>query len=71
MTESWQSARARLSAVARHHPEQDTTELRQALRDARAEDAVRKVVESWPPLSDETRQRLAAILAPARQAVSR
>jgi hypothetical protein len=56
---------ARLAAVERHHPDADTSELRRQLRAARAEDYIRRLIDSAPPLTDEQRARLATLLHPA------
>lgn len=54
-------------AVARAHrsgiPEQ-LLETRRDLAAAKLEDYVARVVEAAPPLTDEQRQRIAALLAP-------
>jgi len=52
----------------------DCPELREAkqkLAEIRAEDHVRRILDSAPPLSDEQRTRLAELLRPARQSVDR
>ena len=58
-------ARAKLAAAARHYPNQDHADLHRELAAAKLEDHVRKVVESWPPLTKDQRDRLAILLQPA------
>jgi hypothetical protein len=59
---TWTAKRAQLAATTRHHPHADTTDLRRDLRAARAEDYIRKLVSSAPPLTDEQKARLGALL---------
>ncbi len=56
--------RAVVAAIARHRPNdtQALEEARLALRAVRAEDYIRKLVETAPPLSDAQRDRLALLL---------
>jgi hypothetical protein len=58
MTSEQRQQRARVAAMARHHPE-----VRRDLRIATAEQYVRELVDGWPPLTDSQRGRLAALLA--------
>lgn len=58
--------RATLAAIARHHPDADLTELRTELRTATAAEYIRKLVDEAPPLSEEQRARLAALLRPTQ-----
>jgi hypothetical protein len=72
MPPSWTRERSRLALVHRHHPD-DTDAIDAARRDlkaARAEDYVRHLVESAPPLSPEQRDRLAALLRPTSSQTS-
>jgi hypothetical protein len=57
--------RARVAAVARHHPDQADldADARRDLKAANADRYVRDLVDSWPPLTPEQRGRLAALLA--------
>jgi len=64
---SWTNERARLAAHKRHHPDADDSDLRRNLRAARLEDYIRKTVEAAPPLTDEQRWRLAALLQPTSE----
>jgi hypothetical protein len=61
MTPEHRRRRARAAALSRHHPEQATDDRRQLKADA-AERYVRELVDQWPPLSDEQRARIAALL---------
>jgi hypothetical protein len=54
-----------IAATERHHPNADTSELRRDLRAASLAEHIRKVVDSAPPLSDQQRARLAALLHPS------
>ena len=58
------SARARHNSLKRYRPDDDprVIEARRDLRAARAEDYIRKLVESAPPLTDEQRDRLTVLL---------
>jgi hypothetical protein len=58
MTPEQRHQRARVAALARHHPE-----VRRDLRVATTEQYIRDLVDSWPPLTDAQRGRLAALLA--------
>jgi hypothetical protein len=57
-------ARARHAALTRHRSPDDpaVVESRQALTLVNAEDYVRRLVDQAPPLTDDQRRRLAAIL---------
>ena len=63
--------RARVANAIRHHPDdhEAIAAARLDLRAAVAEDYIRKLVDSAPPLSPEQRSRLAVLLlAPAGDA---
>jgi hypothetical protein len=63
---SWTTERARIAALSRSR-KADDPDLITARRDLRAEklaDHIRQVVDAAPPLSDEQRDRLAALLRP-------
>lgn len=60
-------ARNRLASVTRHHPD-DTEKITAARRDLAATkiaEYVRKTVDAAPPLTDEQRERIAALLRPS------
>lgn len=59
---SWTRARAQLAVHHRYHPEADDGALRRNLRAARAEDYIRALVASAPPLTEEQRDRLSLLL---------
>lgn len=65
MPSSARVARARLGGMISRHPDADHTDLRRNLQAAKLEDHIRKVVNGWPPLTDEQRDRLALLLRPA------
>lgn len=69
---SWTAERARVASLSRsrapHDP--DLVRARRDLRAARAEDYIRDLVDQAPPLTEEQRAKLAAILMPNRSAVS-
>ena len=64
---TWTQERARVASLSRSRQPDDPalTNARRALRAARAEEYVRKLVDTWPPLTDEQRDRLAVLLRPA------
>lgn len=66
-TSSITSRRARLAALGRHRSAGDPeiTEAARDLKEAVAEDFIRRLVAEAPPLSDDQRTRLASLLAPA------
>lgn len=61
---SWTHERGRVAALTRHRDPEDPAigEARRDLRAARAEDYIRRVVDEAPPLTEDQRRRLAAIL---------
>lgn len=69
-TSTTTSRRNRLNALQRHRPPDDPqiADARRDLRAARLEEHIRKLVDEAPPLSDEQRSRLAALLRPAAAA---
>lgn len=64
---TWTQERARVAALSRDRAPDDPELLtaRQRLKAARLEDHVRKTVESWPPLTNEQLDHVAALLRPA------
>lgn len=61
---TWKSERARVASLARFRPSNDPA-LVDAKRDLRAErlaEHVARVVAQAPPLTDEQRERIAALL---------
>jgi len=61
---NWQSKRAKVAALERHHPT-NTEAIAEARRDLRAErlaDRIAQDVATWPPLTPEQRDRLAVLL---------
>jgi hypothetical protein len=54
--------RARAAGMARHHPEL-ADDARRDLKAAVAAQYVRDLVDTWPPLTEAQRGRLAALLA--------
>lgn len=59
---SWTHTRSQIAVKKRHDPTADVTALRQQLKAERLEDYIRKTVQEAPPLTDEQRRRLAALL---------
>ena len=60
-------ARNNLGVAHRHHPDQ-IEQRRRELAEAKITDYVEKVLAAAPPLTDDQRARLAALLAPVRRA---
>lgn len=58
---------ARVAALSRSRSEDDPVflEAKQALHAAALEEAIQRALDSAPPLSGETRARLASLLSPA------
>jgi hypothetical protein len=67
--ESWTTARARLAAHGRHHPDEDRTELRRRLRVIRAASYLRLVVADQP--TDSERLFLLGIITEPTREVAR
>ena len=67
---SWTSERARVASLSRSRTADDPALLdaRRDLRAARAEEYVRQLVDSAPPLTSEQRDRLAVLLRPGGEA---
>jgi hypothetical protein len=63
---AYRSRRARLAATSRHHPDRPelTVDDRRYFKAAAAERYVRELVDTFPPLTDQQRARLAALLHP-------
>lgn len=59
---SWTHYRARIANAKRRNPNADTTDLERELKAARAEEYIRALVETFPPLTGEQKARLAALL---------
>jgi hypothetical protein len=53
--------RARAAALSRHHPEQ-AEEDRRVLKHDAMERYIREMVDRWPPLTSDQRDRLALLL---------
>lgn len=67
---SWTQERGRVAALSRSRTPDDP-DLQAARRDLKAErlkDYINRVVAEAPPLTDEQRRRLAALLVPGRAA---
>lgn len=65
-TRPWTKIRSEIAVAARLNPTADTTDLRRELKAARAAEYILNLVTSAPPLTDEQRNRLASLLAPAQ-----
>jgi hypothetical protein len=59
---TWTQTRSKIARTVRQNPNADTTELRRQLKAERLEDYVRRTVDSAPPLTEEQRARIAALL---------
>ncbi len=64
---SWTHERARVAALSRSRTpdDPDLANARRDLRVTRAEDYIRELVDAAPPLTDEQRLRLSALLHPS------
>ncbi len=62
---SWTTERARAAAFARAGNQEAADAARQRLKALKAEEYVRRLVDSAPPLSRAQLDRLAVLLAPA------
>jgi hypothetical protein len=60
LTPERRTQRARVAALARHHPDQ--AEPRRTLKAEVAERYIRELVDTFPPLTAEQRSRLAVLL---------
>lgn len=65
MSAEVRTARARLAANRRHHPNKDHTEARRDLAAANIAAYVARVVDQAPPLTADQADRIAALLRPA------
>lgn len=63
---SWTHERAKIASLSKTRPADDPDVLahRQRLKAMRLEDHVRAVVASFPPITDEQAERVAALLWP-------
>jgi hypothetical protein len=60
---SWQTTRSKLAVAVRDkHPEPEITALRRDLRAERLEEHIKSIVDQAPPLTDQQRARIAALL---------
>jgi hypothetical protein len=53
---------SKIAAIERHHSDANTGDLRRELRAAQLAEHIRRVVDAAPPLTDDQRTRLAALL---------
>jgi hypothetical protein len=62
----WTIYRARAAGKRRQNPDADISGELRDMRAARAEDYIRDLVDSFPPLTVAQRDKLVAILRPSR-----
>lgn len=62
------TARAKLAAATRHHPDEDHTNLQRELAAAKLESYVARIVAEAPPLTPEQLDRVSALLRAGRAA---
>ncbi|GAA1446383.1 hypothetical protein GCM10009641_69820 [Mycobacterium cookii] len=60
---SWTQTRSRIAHAKKADPKADVTDLRRQLKAERLEDYIQRTVDAAPPLSQEQRQKLAALLS--------
>lgn len=67
MSSSWTSERAKVASLTRSRTADDPelVAARRNLRASRLEDYVQRVVEEWPPLTEDQLERVAFLLRPA------
>jgi hypothetical protein len=58
----WTKTRSKIAHTVRQNPNADTTELRRQLKAERLEDHIRRVVDAAPPLTNDQRSKIAALL---------
>lgn len=64
LTAEQRQQRAKLAALQRHRPTDETTlDLARAFKADRLEDYIKRTVDAAPPLTQSQRERLAALLA--------
>ena len=68
VAESWQSKRARIARLSKDLPKDhpELQRLRTELRTHRTAEYIEKILDAWPPLTDEQRTKLAELLKPVR-----
>ncbi|WP_153275297.1 hypothetical protein [Rhodococcus sp. P1Y] len=66
MSKRTQSLGGKLGTNRRHYPNGDHTDLETELATSKIEDKVREIVAAAPPLTEEQRGRIAALLAGGR-----
>ena len=63
MNKQQRTARARIAALKRHHPnDQETVELARDFKAERLVEYVQRVLDSAPPLTQTQREKLALLL---------
>lgn len=61
-----QSLGGKLGSTRKYTPGADTTDIERDLAASKIEDRVREIVAAAPPLTEEQRQRISALLAGGR-----
>ncbi|MFL1999500.1 hypothetical protein [Microbacterium sp. A1-JK] len=59
---SWTKTRSRIAHAKRADPNADVTDLKLQLKEERLAEYIQRIVDSAPPLAQEQRDRLAAIM---------
>lgn len=59
---SWTHTRSQIALKKRYHPDADVSDLRQQLKAERLAEYVKRTVDSAPPLTEEQRDKIAALL---------
>jgi hypothetical protein len=68
MADTWQAKRARIARLSQDlppdHPQ--LVELKRELKTQRTQQYIEKILDAWPPLTDQQRTALAELLKPVQ-----
>lgn len=66
MSNQTRTAKARLAAATRHHPNRDHTALQRDLAAAKLDSYIQRVLAEAPPLTPEQLSKVALLLRPSK-----